>query len=50
MAMMAVMRAVRIHQQGGPDVLKYEDVPEAAIRATRYRYAAAHAHWTSSIC
>jgi NADPH:quinone reductase-like Zn-dependent oxidoreductase len=27
------MKAVRIHQHGGPDVLKYEDVPEPAMKA-----------------
>lgn len=27
------MKAVQIHQPGGPDVLKYEDVPEPEIRA-----------------
>src|SRR5271157_3995998 len=27
------MKAARIHQHGGPDVLVYEDVPEPAIRA-----------------
>lgn len=27
------MKAVRIHQHGGPDVLKYEDAPEPRIRA-----------------
>ena len=27
------MKAVRIHQHGGPEVLKYEDIPEPAIKA-----------------
>jgi NADPH:quinone reductase-like Zn-dependent oxidoreductase len=27
------MKAVRIHQYGGPEVLKYEDIPEPAIKA-----------------
>ncbi len=27
------MKAIRFHQHGGPDVLKYEDVPEPAVRA-----------------
>jgi NADPH:quinone reductase-like Zn-dependent oxidoreductase len=27
------VKAARIHQHGGPDVLVYEDVPEPAIRA-----------------
>src|SRR5207253_3826519 len=28
------MKAVRIHQHGGPEVLKYEDIPEPAIKPT----------------
>src|SRR5260370_14061870 len=27
------MKAVRIHQHGGPEVLKYEDIPEPSIKA-----------------
>ncbi len=27
------MKAVRIHEHGGPEVLKYEDIPEPAIKA-----------------
>ena len=30
--MMIQMKAVRIHQHGGPEVLKYEDIPEPEIR------------------
>jgi hypothetical protein len=26
------MKAVRIHQHGGPEVLKYEDIPEPTIK------------------
>ena len=26
------MKAIRIHQHGGPEVLKYEDVPEPVLR------------------
>lgn len=28
------MKAVRIHQHGGPEILKYEDIPEPQIKAT----------------
>jgi NADPH:quinone reductase-like Zn-dependent oxidoreductase len=28
------MKAVRIHEHGGPEVLKYEDIPEPPIKAT----------------
>jgi len=31
------MKAVRIHQHGGPEVLAYEDVPEPHIRADQVR-------------
>src|SRR5580700_10901902 len=27
------MKAVRIHEHGGPEVLKYEDIPEPSIKA-----------------
>ena len=27
------MKAIRFHQHGGPEVLKYEDAPEPVIRA-----------------
>ncbi len=27
------MKAVRIHQHGGPEVLQYEDIPEPSIKA-----------------
>ena len=27
------MKAIRIHQHGGPEVLKYEDIPEPSIKA-----------------
>src|SRR5512146_2402258 len=28
----AIMKAIRFHQHGGPDVLKYEDVPDPVLR------------------
>src|ERR1700675_2316306 len=30
--MVPLMKAVRIHQHGGPEVLKYEDIPQPAIK------------------
>ncbi len=31
---MGQMKVARIHQHGGPEVLRYEDAPEPAIKAT----------------
>jgi len=30
------MKAVRIHEFGGPEVLRYEDVPDPQLRKIRF--------------
>ena len=45
------MKAVRFHEHGGPEVLRYEDAPDpvAAARARRW-FASARARSIISIC